>query len=42
MSRLQVEGEFTLSLGQGWKDRLPAFFEHLAAMRSQSKEVSRA
>ena len=40
MSRLQVEGEFTLSLGQGWKDRLPAFFEHLAALRSESKEAS--
>jgi hypothetical protein len=38
MSRLQVEGEFTLSLGQGWKDRLPAFFEHLAALRKQRSE----
>ena len=42
MSWLQVEGEFTLSLGQGWKTRLPAFFEHLAALRSQSKEASSA
>ena len=37
MGRLQVEGEFTLSLGQGWKSRLPAFFAHLASLRSQSK-----
>ena len=32
MSRLQVEGEFTLSLGQGWKNRLPAFFDHLSLL----------
>ena len=42
MSRLQVEGEFTLSLGQGWKKRLPAFFDHLSALRSKSKEASSA
>ncbi len=42
MSRLQVEGEFTLSLGQGWKNRLPAFFDHLSALRSKSKEASSA
>ena len=34
-SRLQVEGEFTLSLGQGWKNRLPAFFAHLSGLRSR-------
>lgn len=31
--RLNVEGEFTLSLGQGWKGRLPEFFGHLSALR---------
>jgi hypothetical protein len=39
-SRLDVEGEFTLSLGQGWKNRLPDFFAHLSALRSKSKEAS--
>ncbi len=38
--RLQVEGEFTLSLGQGWKERLPDFFAHLSTLRSQSKASS--
>ena len=33
---VQVEGGFTLSLGQGWKGRLPAFFEHLSVLRGQS------
>jgi hypothetical protein len=42
MGRLQVEGEFTLSLGQGWKKRLPTFFDHLSALRSKSKEASGA
>ena len=42
MSRVQVEGEFTLSLGQGWKKRLPDFFDHLSTLRSQSKEASSA
>jgi hypothetical protein len=42
MSRLQVEGEFTLSLGQGWKNRLPDFFAHLSALRSKSEEASSA
>jgi hypothetical protein len=42
MSRLEVEGEFTLSLGQGWKKRLPDFFAHLSRLRSQSKEPSSA
>jgi hypothetical protein len=41
-SRLDVEGEFTLSLGQGWKKRLPDFFAHLSALRSKSKETSSA
>ena len=41
-SRLQVEGEFTLSFGQGWKKRLPDFFDHLSTLRSQSKEPSSA
>lgn len=31
-----IEGAFTLSLGQGWKQRLPDFFEHLSALRDQS------
>lgn len=38
-SRLH-EGEFTLSLGQGWKKRLPDIFEHLAALRGRSKEAN--
>lgn len=42
LSQLQVEGEFTLSLGQGWKNRLPAFLDHLSALRSKSKEASKA
>ena len=41
-SRLNVEGEFTLSLGQGWKKRLPDFFKQLPTLRSQSKETSSA
>ena len=41
-SRMHVEGEFTLSLGQGWKKRLPDFFEHLSTLRSQSKEAGSA
>ena len=39
ISRLSAEGEFMLSFGQGWKERLPEFFEHLSALRSQSKEA---
>lgn len=39
MSRQQVEGEFTLTLGQGWKNRLPDLFDHLSSLRSQNKEV---
>ena len=42
ISRLSAEGEFTLSFGQGWKERLPEFFEHLSALRSQCKEASSA
>jgi hypothetical protein len=34
-SRLNLEGEFTVSLGRGWKQELPAFFEHLAFLRRQ-------
>jgi hypothetical protein len=33
MSQFQVAGEFTLSLGPGWRDRLPAFFDHLSSLR---------
>ena len=36
MSRLQAEGEFTLSLGQGWKKRLPDFFQQLSSLRSRA------
>lgn len=36
VSRLPAEGGFTLDLGQGWKERLPEFFEHLSMLRSQS------
>ena len=36
LSRQRVEGEFTVSLGQGWKQQLPAFFKHLADLRSQN------
>ena len=32
---LKGVGEFTLSLGQGWKVELPDFFEHLATLRGQ-------
>jgi hypothetical protein len=39
MNWLQVEGEFTLSLGQGWKKGLSDFFAHLSKLRSQSKEA---
>ena len=39
MSRLQAENEFTLSLGQGWKNRLPGLFDHLSSLRSQHKNV---
>ena len=42
ISWLSAEGGFTLSFGQGWKERLPEFFEHLSALRSQSKEASSA
>jgi hypothetical protein len=41
-SRLSAEGGFTLSFGQGWKQRLPEFFEHLSAFRSQSTEARSA
>lgn len=35
VDRLIVTGEFTLSLGQGWKERLPEFLEHLDALRNR-------
>ena len=40
--RLHVEREFTLSLGQGWKKRLPEFFAHLAALRGQAGQAGGA
>jgi hypothetical protein len=39
LSRQTVEGEFTVSLGHDWKQRLPAFFKHLAFLRSQKTEA---
>ena len=42
ISRLSAEGKFTLSFGQGWKLRLPEFFEHLSALRSQHTEAGSA
>lgn len=36
---LTEEGEFTLSLGQGWKEEMPAFFEHLSVLRNQNEEA---
>lgn len=41
-SRLRVEGEFTLGLGQGWKEGVPDFFEHLSALRGRSSEAGGA
>lgn len=41
-SRLRVEGEFTLSLGQGWKNRLPDLFEHLSALRGKRRGANSA
>jgi hypothetical protein len=38
--RLNGEGEFTVSLGRGWKQGLPAFFKHLDSLRGQQKEVT--
>ncbi len=35
----RVEGEFTLSLGRGWKERLPDFFEHLSGLRARSGQL---
>lgn len=32
--RMGVAGEFTLSLGRGWKGRLPDFWDHLSKLRS--------
>jgi hypothetical protein len=42
ISRLSAEGKFTLSFGQGWKERLPELFEHLSALRTQSEEANDA
>jgi len=39
---LPEEGEFTLSLGQGWKEEMPAFFEHLSVLRNQNEEAAGA
>jgi len=36
VDRLSAEREFTLSLGQSWKERMPEFFGHLSRMRDQS------
>ncbi len=33
-----AEDQFTLSLGQGWKKEMPAFFEHLSVLRNQNEE----
>lgn len=32
---LKGVGEFTLSLGRGWEESLPDFFEHLAILRGR-------
>lgn len=32
--RMGVADEFTLSLGRGWKERLPDFWKHLSKLRS--------
>ena len=40
VSRLKVEGEFTISLGRGWNQELPAIFKHLAALLSQNQEAN--
>ena len=37
LSRRQAEEEFTLTLGQGWKNRLPDLFDHLSSLRSENK-----
>jgi hypothetical protein len=35
VGHLTEAGEFTLSLGQGWKERLPEFLEHLETLRNR-------
>jgi hypothetical protein len=35
-----ADQSFTLSLGQGWEQRLPEFFGHLAKLRDYQKGVS--
>ena len=34
-------GEYTLSLGQGWEEESPGFFEHLARLRNQESAGAR-
>jgi hypothetical protein len=34
-------GEFTLGLGQGWKEELPGFFQHLIILRNQENLSAR-
>ena len=34
-------GEYTLSLGQGWEEELPGFFEYLAMLRNQESVSAR-
>jgi hypothetical protein len=31
---IREECDYTLSLGQGWRERLPGFFQHLASFRT--------
>ncbi len=38
---LTAAGEYTLSIGQGWKEELPDFFGHLAVLRSQGSVSAR-
>ena len=37
---LTEAGECTLSLGQGWKERLPEFFEHLDTLRNRESVIT--
>ena len=38
VSSLQDEHEFTFSLGQGWRDHVPAFFGFMGILRGVNKE----
>ena len=40
VSRLNVEGEFTMSLGRGWKQELPAFLNTWPFLGSQQGEAN--